>query len=91
MTNAERTALQSFINKRHLLTDAKDILWRDIQIEVKCCGEEPTCSLQTNIDLIRKHDKYRADWMFAQYKSIEGQIDAIDDLGQTLAEIDFWK
>lgn len=92
MTNNERTALQAFINKKQDIDKESDKIWKEICDEVRYTGQNPSCSLEYNIKVLREHHReLKADQLIEDYCRLAGQKELMNKLGQTLAELDFWK
>lgn len=91
MTTTEKKALQNFFNNYSRLSDEKDKTFKEIQDEVRYTGETPSCSLQWNIEVLKKHKRPFAETLYRRYIELDAKMDTMRDLGQVLADINFWK
>ena len=91
MTKTERKALQEYINKMTGYRVVVDIAFKELQDlnEKEGTGHRWCCADQNYKDLLSVGKDYTN--IYNRYVQYNGMIDALNQLGNTLAELNFWK
>lgn len=91
MTKREHEALQEHFNKMGDYMTEADIAFKQLQ---ELNGKEGTghkwcCAAQNYRDLLSVGKDYT--YIYDEYVKYNGMVDAMRQLGRTLAELNFWK
>jgi len=94
MTTKERNALQNLINKYNQIEAEQTNYFNQLQAAVRQVSnnQSATCAAKENLKILlgTQYEK-EAIVYFSNYEKLGGQLDILNLLGNTLAEINFWK
>lgn len=95
MTNKEHNALKRFFNRRQAMETERNNAFTELQemsrkngLPAWCCAEDNRNQLQNVSD---ESDRIRANYLYEKYIVLGAKLDLLNDLGGTLAELNFWK
>lgn len=95
MTKKEHDALQRFINRRTAMETERTNAFIELKEMSQKHGLPEWCDAEENRNQLQnvsdEFDKYRANYLYEKYIVLGAKIDLMNDLGGTLAELNFWK
>ena len=101
MKTNERKALQDLFNNINKVREERMKLFADLQSLSKHNGLPVWCSADENLKQLIKLDdvKYNEFWtvsemalmIYSEYLTLRGKEEQLAELGETLADIKFWK
>lgn len=91
MTERERTALQGFMNKWNEIESDKDEAFKKLQNLSRDNGLPVYCCAKTNAEQLRAAGVEIAEEWYERYVMKCGEADLIQEYGEMLSGINFWK